>query len=96
MTLEMPATSKTPQIMIVGAGLGEHMMGLLLEKINIPYQIFERSTPSRLDQMLCQSLKQLGLLEELKKISLPRPSLNLFHPDMKAIESIAMKGQKQA
>ncbi|KAF9193293.1 hypothetical protein BGZ50_007553 [Haplosporangium sp. Z 11] len=103
MTQELPATNNTPLVIIAGAGLGGLMMGLLLEKINIPYQIFERTSKVKplgaamaLGPNVMPVFEQLGLLEELKKISLPCPSLNLFQPDMRAIGSIAMKGQKQA
>ncbi|KAF8932087.1 hypothetical protein BGZ58_007228, partial [Dissophora ornata] len=33
-----------PVVMIVGGGLGGLMLGILLEKINVPYHIFERAS----------------------------------------------------
>ncbi|KAG0068525.1 hypothetical protein BGZ89_004575 [Linnemannia elongata] len=52
------ATSDKPTVLIVGAGLGGLMLGALLEKSNVPYAIFERST----------TLKPLGIYEEFLTI----------------------------
>ncbi|KAF9184284.1 hypothetical protein BGZ50_003800 [Haplosporangium sp. Z 11] len=49
------STTKSPQVMIVGAGLSGLLLGLLLEKINVPYTIFER-----VDQV-----KPLGIVIDL-------------------------------
>jgi 2-polyprenyl-6-methoxyphenol hydroxylase-like FAD-dependent oxidoreductase len=35
---------KTPHVIIVGAGLAGLLLGILLDKQGIPYQIFERSS----------------------------------------------------
>lgn len=43
-------TEGKPTVLIVGAGLGGLMLGALLEKIDIPYIIFERTS----------SIKSLG------------------------------------
>ena len=37
-------SSDKPTVLIVGAGLGGLMLGALLEKANIPYAIFERTS----------------------------------------------------
>jgi hypothetical protein len=39
----MSSSSDKPTILIVGAGLGGLMLGALLEKSGVPYQIFERA-----------------------------------------------------
>ncbi len=39
-----------PIVIIVGAGIGGVFLGILLERANIPYEIYERAT----------SVKQLG------------------------------------
>lgn len=33
-----------PEVLIAGAGLGGLLMGILLERIGIPYHIFERAS----------------------------------------------------
>ncbi|KAF9283045.1 hypothetical protein BGZ88_010689, partial [Linnemannia elongata] len=40
----MSDDAKKPSVLIVGAGLGGVLLGALLEKANIPYTIFERSS----------------------------------------------------
>lgn len=37
-------SSEKPTVLIVGAGLGGLMLGALLEKANVPYAIFERTS----------------------------------------------------
>jgi 2-polyprenyl-6-methoxyphenol hydroxylase-like FAD-dependent oxidoreductase len=32
-----------PEVLIVGAGLAGLMLGMLLERIDVPYQIYERA-----------------------------------------------------
>lgn len=39
--------NKPVQVMIVGAGLGGVMLAILLERLNIPYMVFERSAEVR-------------------------------------------------
>ncbi|KAF9935131.1 hypothetical protein FBU30_007510 [Linnemannia zychae] len=38
------ASTDKPRVLIVGAGMGGLMLGALLEKSNVPYEIFERAT----------------------------------------------------
>jgi len=40
----MSTKSDKPTVLIVGAGLGGLLLGALLEKSGVPYQIFERAT----------------------------------------------------
>ncbi|KAF9114615.1 hypothetical protein BGX27_010280 [Mortierella sp. AM989] len=65
-----------PKILIVGAGLGGLTLGILLEKANIDYEIFEKYSESRplgsatsLSPNVLPFLEQLGLMEGLLKIS---------------------------
>ncbi|KAF9142595.1 hypothetical protein BG015_000745 [Linnemannia schmuckeri] len=64
--------------MIVGAGLAGLLLALLLEKAGIPYQIYERAQKVKplggamfLNASILPALEQLGLYDELKKVSLP-------------------------
>ncbi|KAG0007621.1 hypothetical protein BGZ80_004439, partial [Entomortierella chlamydospora] len=66
-----------PKIIIAGAGLGGLTLAILLEKASIDYEILERATALKplgsatgLAPNLMPLLEQLGLLDELKKISL--------------------------
>jgi hypothetical protein len=43
-------TTDPPKVLIIGAGLSGLFLGNLLEKTNIPYEIFERA-PSKLRPM---------------------------------------------
>ncbi|KAF8984262.1 hypothetical protein BGZ46_008435 [Entomortierella lignicola] len=73
-THHIPSTSN-PKVLIVGAGLGGLTLAILLEKANIDYEIYERSTTLRalgsatsLAPNVLPLLEQLGLHEELKTI----------------------------
>ncbi|KAG0276347.1 hypothetical protein BGZ95_007674 [Linnemannia exigua] len=101
MTSPIPPLPK-PTVLIVGAGLGGLMMGALLERIGIPYHIFERATKVKplgsimsLGPNITPLFRQLGLEEELLKISLPVPVTNLFDTDMNVIGAMKMDGQKE-
>ncbi|KAF9938500.1 hypothetical protein BGZ67_010727 [Mortierella alpina] len=70
--------NKPPHVMIVGAGLGGLMLAILLERMNISYAVFERSTEVRplgsamvFGANILPVFEQLGMLEEVQKISLP-------------------------
>ncbi|KAG0379262.1 hypothetical protein BGX24_001085 [Mortierella sp. AD032] len=61
-----------PTVLIVGAGLGGLMLGTLLEKINIPYVIFERTSFIKplgsaisIGPPILALFQQLGIYEEL-------------------------------
>ncbi|KAF9899616.1 hypothetical protein BX616_002931 [Lobosporangium transversale] len=92
-----------PSVIIVGAGLGGLLLGALLERIDVPYQIFERAREIRplgaaitLGATILPVFEQLGLLEELQSISLPLQSAVLYNADMKAIGAMSGKAQKAA
>ncbi|KAG9069521.1 hypothetical protein KI688_010424 [Linnemannia hyalina] len=70
----MPLDDK-PKVLIVGAGLGGLMLGALLEKSNVPYQIFERAATVKplgsalaVGPTLLPIFEQLGIYEELLAI----------------------------
>lgn len=92
-----------PTVMIAGAGLGGLMLGILLEQIGVPYHIYERSTESRalgsamtMGGNVLPIFEQLGLFQELQKISHPLWNLDLYNANMEKTGSIQRKGLKDA
>ncbi|KAF9354931.1 hypothetical protein BGX34_010753 [Mortierella sp. NVP85] len=92
-----------PSVLIVGGGLGGLMLGLLLERINIPYHIFERAAEPRplgsvmtLGPTILPAFEQLGLLEEIEKMSLPCNSLDMYNEHMERLGAIDLTGHKAA
>ncbi|KAF9926176.1 hypothetical protein FBU30_004177 [Linnemannia zychae] len=85
-------TQKSPKVMIVGAGLGGLVLGILLEKMGIEYDIFERSTILRpygagmsVGANIMPLLEQLDILPELKKVSLPATTMDIYSENMTLI-----------
>jgi 2-polyprenyl-6-methoxyphenol hydroxylase-like FAD-dependent oxidoreductase len=59
MSSQSPKAGAKPEVMIVGAGLGGLFLALLLEQINVPYHIYERSA----------KVKPLGMrTEQIKRV----------------------------
>ncbi|KAF9990257.1 hypothetical protein BGZ75_002891 [Mortierella antarctica] len=88
-----------PKVLIVGAGLAGLLLGILLERANIPYQIFGRAaTVKPLGAVMCLNanilpvFEQLGLLDELMAISLPVHNTEIFHGDMSVIADVRIAG----
>ncbi|CAO3571995.1 unnamed protein product [Mortierella alpina] len=86
-----------PKVLIVGAGLAGLLLAILLERANIPYQIFERAAKVKpLGAVMCLNanilpvFEQLGLLAELMAISLPVHNTEMFDGDMSVIADIRM------
>ncbi|KAG0374981.1 hypothetical protein BGX24_009679 [Mortierella sp. AD032] len=85
----------SPKVMIVGAGLGGLLLGVLLEKMGIEYDIFERSTALKpygagmsVGVNIMPLLEQLGILSELKKLSLPATTMDIYSEDMTLMGSM--------
>ncbi|KAF9352013.1 hypothetical protein BGX34_000232 [Mortierella sp. NVP85] len=84
----MESSGKGPKqlhILIVGAGLGGIMLGVMLEHANISYQILERSSDIRpqgsaisIGPTVMRVMAQLGLIEELFRESKPIRRLRFF------------------
>ncbi|KAF9914805.1 hypothetical protein BX616_007523 [Lobosporangium transversale] len=91
-----------PRVLIVGAGLGGLMLGLLLEKIGIPYDIFERAPILKpygaamgLVPNIMPVFEQLGLLEEILKVSFPAVTMDIYREDLRIIGSLDIGGSSE-
>ncbi|KAF9349131.1 hypothetical protein BGX26_012537 [Mortierella sp. AD094] len=94
--------NQSPKIMIVGAGLGGLMLGILLEKMGVEYNIYERSTTLKplgaamgFGPNIMPVFEQLGMLDDLLKISLPALSMDVLGGDLKLIGSLDMGGKRE-
>ncbi|KAI1311593.1 hypothetical protein EDD11_003368, partial [Mortierella claussenii] len=74
-----------PEVLIVGGGIGGMMLALLLEQLEVPYQIFERASELRalgsvmtLGPNILPVFEQLNLLEELQMFSVPHHKAEFF------------------
>ncbi|KAK3804525.1 MAG: hypothetical protein J3Q66DRAFT_362529 [Benniella sp.] len=78
----MESSGKGPKqlhILIVGAGLGGIMLGVMLEHANISYQILERWSAISIGPTVMRVMAQLGLMEELLRESKPIRRLRFFN-----------------
>ncbi|KAI8346519.1 hypothetical protein B0O80DRAFT_503426 [Mortierella sp. GBAus27b] len=87
--------TKPVQVMIVGAGLGGVMLAILLERLNIPYLVFERSSEVRplgsamvFGANILPVFEQLGLLEEVRKISLPCLGMDIYNAKIEKVANV--------
>ncbi|KAF9379181.1 hypothetical protein CPB97_009128 [Podila verticillata] len=91
-----------PVVLIAGAGLGGLTAALLCERANINYMVFERATKVKplgsamsMGASTMAAFDQLGMLDDLMKISLPCPSIDMYHENMKPIGSMDFRGAKE-
>ncbi|KAI1291512.1 hypothetical protein EDD11_008904 [Mortierella claussenii] len=98
------ATANDPQkpsVIIVGAGLGGLLLGALLQNLGHPFHIFERATVVRplgsaiaIGASILPIFQQLGLLEEIKKSSLPVFSLDIYTANIELYSSLKLPGKE--
>lgn len=100
----MPYSQKhpNPRVIVVGAGIGGLMMGLLLGKAGITYQIFERSANVKalgalmsINANILPVFEQLGLLAEVQNISLRNHGSSLFNSEMKEIGKVGIPNYRE-
>ncbi|KAF9087353.1 hypothetical protein BGX23_008188 [Mortierella sp. AD031] len=92
-----------PKVLIVGAGLGGLSLGILLERAQIPFEIFERTTTIKplgsalsVGPNLIPFLEQIVPLEDFVKVSKPMTDVRshneqrqfVFASDFSAIEEL--------
>ncbi|KAI1299078.1 hypothetical protein EDD11_006498 [Mortierella claussenii] len=87
--------TKPIHVMIVGAGLGGVMLAILLERLKISYTVFERAAEVRplgsamvFGANILPVLEQLGLLEEVQKISLPCLGMDIYNSKLEKVAFI--------
>ncbi|KAF9349129.1 hypothetical protein BGX26_012535 [Mortierella sp. AD094] len=92
--------SKSPKVMIVGAGLGSLLLALLPEKVGVEYDIYERSASLKpygagmsLGANILPVFEQLGIYEDLLKISLPCSQMELYKEDMIPVSKMNLGGE---
>ncbi|KAG0203750.1 hypothetical protein BGX33_008920 [Mortierella sp. NVP41] len=76
--------AKRPRVLIVGAGLGGLTLAMLLQKADIPYEIFERAPQVKplgsaivLTAIVAPLFRQLGLEEEYHSLSKVVPGIQV-------------------
>ncbi|KAG0279759.1 hypothetical protein BGZ95_000291 [Linnemannia exigua] len=80
--------AKRPKVLIVGAGLGGLTLAAILQKSDIPYEIFERAPQVKplgsamtLNATVAPLLYQLGIAEEFNAMSKVVPSIQVASED---------------
>ncbi|KAF9136106.1 hypothetical protein BGW39_006902 [Mortierella sp. 14UC] len=84
-----------PTVVIVGAGIAGLMMGILLDKMDIPYTILERAPKVKplgalmsFNGNILALFDQLGLLEEAMSIAFKIHSTNLFDEKLNKLAEV--------
>ncbi|KAF9435164.1 hypothetical protein BGZ76_006769, partial [Entomortierella beljakovae] len=100
--MEIRQAKAKPEVLIVGAGIAGLMMGLLLEQIGIQYHIFERAAEVKplgaamaIASHKLAIIEQLGLYDDLLKISKPMIGVFFYHGDGKHIGDLWSEGGEE-
>ncbi|KAF9982673.1 hypothetical protein BGZ65_002601, partial [Modicella reniformis] len=101
-TAQSSEAKTKPEVIIVGAGLAGLLLGQLLEQIGVPYHIFERAAVVKplgsamtLGPSILPVFEQLGLFDELQKISVPCYSTDYYNDQLEKLGSIDLAGHKE-
>jgi hypothetical protein len=89
-------SDSSPQIFIIGAGLGGLTMAILLERAGLNYLVFEKShqgtqalgSATNLGPNVLPLFEQLGLYEKLEAISKPSSTVYIYNESMEQIGNI--------
>ncbi|KAF9430684.1 hypothetical protein BGZ76_000745 [Entomortierella beljakovae] len=92
-----------PRVLIVGAGIGGIFLAILLQHAGIEYEIFERASQVKslgsamvTGPNILPVFEQLGLLEEVEKISKPLKCLNIYGENMNKLGSVDANSKERA
>ncbi|KAF9132821.1 hypothetical protein BGX30_012516 [Mortierella sp. GBA39] len=87
-----------PRVIIVGGGLGGLMLAILLDKMGVPYHIFERAPKVKplgalmsLNGNILALFDQLGMLEDIMKVSLVSLNSSLYTEKLEKITEIDVR-----
>ncbi|KAH7049878.1 hypothetical protein BKA57DRAFT_325575 [Linnemannia elongata] len=93
-------SSDKPTVLIVGAGLGGLMLGALLEKANIPYAIFERTSVVKplgsalmIGAAIIPIMEQLGCVEEFLALGKATPEVTVGKVGRGALYTVSTRPQ---
>ncbi|KAF9114617.1 hypothetical protein BGX27_010282 [Mortierella sp. AM989] len=94
-------SDKKTKVIIVGGGLGGLTMAILLEKAGFDYVVLERTRKFRplgsatgLGSNIMPLFEQLGILEDVKKISNIVESTTIYKDNMEVIREVKLKDNK--
>ncbi|KAF9897907.1 hypothetical protein BX616_004780 [Lobosporangium transversale] len=92
------STKQPPKVLIAGAGLGGLTLAILLEKAQVPYEVYERvvevknmGTSNSLGWNIAALFKQIGIYDEFVSISKPALSVDTYNEDRKLEFSMTFK-----
>ncbi|KAF9997175.1 hypothetical protein BGZ80_007064, partial [Entomortierella chlamydospora] len=81
----MPSGTTEPKVLIVGAGIGGLTLGAILEKANIPYEIFEKASAMKplgsalaVGPPVMPMFTQLGILDQIAGKRIPIRESNMY------------------
>ncbi|KAF9342106.1 hypothetical protein BGX26_008355, partial [Mortierella sp. AD094] len=81
----MSSETTKPKVLIVGAGLGGLTLGAILERANVPYEIFEKASVLKplgsaiaVGPTVMPLLDQLGVIDQVIEQSVPVMKSSMF------------------
>ncbi|KAF9091029.1 hypothetical protein BGX23_005545 [Mortierella sp. AD031] len=94
--------AKRPKVLIVGAGLGGLTLGAILQKSDIPYEIFERAAEVKplgsamaFSGSLAPLFKQLGIYEEFVAMGKQSDSIQIFNHKREHQYTVGLSGHME-
>ncbi|KAF9898319.1 hypothetical protein BX616_004187, partial [Lobosporangium transversale] len=92
-----PPSSRESRILIAGGGFGALFLALLLERLSIPYYLFEGGLQVKrlggalgLGPNILPLFEQLGVASLVASISMPCPAVDLYDQNLKKLGVLPM------
>ncbi|KAF9181992.1 hypothetical protein BGZ49_004773, partial [Haplosporangium sp. Z 27] len=102
MAESVPSSSQAPHVLIIGGGVAGLVHAILLKRANISFEIFERAPAVKplgavmsLNVNILPVFEQLGLLDDLMKISFTSPGMSVFNENLKLLGFRGNEGVKE-